>query len=685
MKETDSISLFISKNLLVLAVYWSVAHGVSYYFGNFGVLPAPIWPSAAVALFCAFVMGYSIAPGLYFGAVLANWLSIGAPLEASLGIGVLNTLAPLLMSKMILKTCEVCPPIFKIKDVFYFLLWGVLLHSLLTATGGIASLYFFGDLLIENLFETWLRWTIASATGVLILYPLLTVFQNGYWKPFHKLLNAEYFFINVITVSIVFTLFYAVRTDNFAFFGFLSLMVAPVAWIAIRFSIHHVQAFILLMVSLVTHATVIGLGPYHSLVVSNNSFITLWLTSFSFVLVGLIVSSLTREIKGQRAMFQEAKDKAVKADMAKSQFLANMSHEIRTPMHAIIGMNQLIKKTKLDKKQINFVDVLSKASDNLLQLIDDILDLSKIESGRLEVKPKVVTIRNLVESCRRTIEPKLEAKPVVLKLQVTNRVPQKVRLDGLRLKQILTNLMDNAAKFTQRGEIFIKVDCELDSHLLRFKVRDTGTGISKEDQKYIFDRFQQVDGSSTRKYMGTGLGLAIVKQLVELLRGEVKLKSELGKGTEFNFTLPYEPVTPLSLTKVKAVKKSSILANPSSDILLADDSEENILIVQSLLASKGINIQAVQNGEEAIDAFKQDRYQLILMDINMPIIDGFQATQRIREYEDEKNLPHTPIIALTAHAMVEEKDKAIKMGCDYVLVKPFNHEEFVDVVSQFIA
>ncbi|MCB0355736.1 MAG: response regulator [Bdellovibrionales bacterium] len=681
----SKLLLILLRNLIIVALYWLSAHGVWVYFNKFDMLPAPIWPSAAIALFSALEMGPQIIPGLFLGAVFANWLSIGVSLEAALGIGVMNALSPIIMAKLIVNTCERCPPIFKVKDVLVFLSWGVFLNSLLAATGAILSLYFFSDLFQDKIVDVWIRWVISQASGILIFYPLLTLLQNGFWKEFCKKLNIEYLIISITSFFFVLALLYGLKDSKYFSLGFLNLIIAPVAWLAIRYSIHHVHVFSFIIITFTANAQVIGIGPYHSPGVSNYSLVGLWLDSFSLVLIGLIVSSLTLEIKSQKEMFEQAKDKAVKADMAKSQFLANMSHEIRTPLHAIIGMSQILKKSKLDEQQNGFLKVLSKSSENLLQLIDDVLDLSKIESGHIELKPKVVRVKSLMESCQRTVEAKLQSKPVFLKIKIGSKVPEKVRVDGLRLRQILTNLMDNAAKYTQKGEILVVVDANNETHKLEFRVKDTGLGIPEKQQGFIFDRFHQVDSSKIPKHSGAGLGLAIVKQLIQLLNGEISLKSQVGIGTEFKVVVPYEAVNAFNVADSRKLSDGPLFEHKKPLILLADDSEDNALIVQHFLNKKGIEIKAVNNGEEALQAFKNGNFQLVLMDINMPILDGFEATAKIRQFENERHLPHTPIIALTAHALVEEKNKAIKKGCDYVLVKPFNNDELVDVIKKFIA
>ncbi|MCX6076958.1 MAG: ATP-binding protein [Campylobacterales bacterium] len=374
------------------------------------------------------------------------------------------------------------------------------------------------------------------------------------------------------------------------------------------------------------------------------------------------------------------KQKAEETTKFKSSFLANMSHEIRTPMNAIIGMTHLAKESFLDEKQRGYINKIESASNNLLNIINDILDFSKIEAGKLKIENIDFDINTMVGNVRTLVEQKAHEKS----LQFSVKYDSKNSIfygDSFRIEQILINILSNAIKFTSFGEVELIIN-DMSNDIVRFCVRDTGIGISESHQESLFEPFNQADASTTRKYGGTGLGLSISKELVELMGGKIWIESEVGVGSEFIFELklPYGNKENIQFVTHESSIKEEIASLKGSKILLCEDNATNQEIITGLLQNSGIVIDIADNGKEAVDKFKSDKYDLILMDLQMPIIDGYEATKLIREYN--KNIP---IIALTANAMREDVEKTTMHGMNEHLNKPIDVEKFYKTLLKYIS
>jgi signal transduction histidine kinase/CheY-like chemotaxis protein len=400
--------------------------------------------------------------------------------------------------------------------------------------------------------------------------------------------------------------------------------------------------------------------------------------------IGMLVdkfNQLQHKLEKDNQKITELKIKAEDTAKLKSAFLANMSHEIRTPINGIVGMSYLALQTNLTPKQRRYIEKIENSSKALLHIINDILDLSKIESGKLVIDKIDFDLRKMVNSSIDLIRFKAKEKGLKIKIKYSRNIPKKLHGDSLRVAQVLTNLLSNAVKFTEKGEISLFIT-QIDNNQFRFEVKDTGIGLTKEAQEKLFMAFTQADGSTTRNYGGTGLGLAISKQLIELMGGKIWVESEYGVGSSFIFELELTPAKNSDKSKIlkyNKTSKKSIQDITNSRILLVDDNIINQEIIVGLLEHSNIQIDIASNGQEALDMFEVDKYALILMDIQMPIMDGYKATELIRKKDT-----HIPIIALTANAMKEDIKKTAQYGMNSHINKPIDVEKLYQTLFQYI-
>lgn len=404
-------------------------------------------------------------------------------------------------------------------------------------------------------------------------------------------------------------------------------------------------------------------------------------------IIGLIgVSWDVTDQKNYEQALTTAKELAEQNEHIKDKFLTNMSHEIRTPLNGVMGMAELIEKTSLTKIQREYLVMLKDSGEHLVSIINDVFEYSSIEKGEISPTLKKFKIDEIVQDVIKQHEEKINNKKLSVKTELDPNIPVTLIGDPHLIKRIVSNFFSNAIKFTKEGGITLRIsnkkEIKKGKILLQFEVEDTGIGIQKQQLNKLFESFIQLDLSASKVYQGTGLGLAIAKKLVEMMGGDIGVESEWTQGSTFWFSLPIE--VPEDKERLSYDKNMVLNVLKDFRILLAEDNLINQKITKLTLQKEGCSVDVANNGEECFEKYQRNFYDLILMDIQMPIMDGLEATRKIRSYEKENKNRRTYIVALTANALKEDRDKAMECGMDGFIAKPFKPDELFQVLHQFI-
>lgn len=537
--------------------------------------------------------------------------------------------------------------------------------------------------------QNFLHMTVAI---VIFLYPLFTLIllitssprYVNYYQPLTALANG------LAGLMFIYVGHFELNNDILTICGIIAVILFSFFILHLRFKI----ALLTTLVYVIAYQVSLLLPSVHENSDVALLSVILWLLETVCIVGGYSLERNSRKMFCQNKEIIHQQQVAEAATLAKSEFLANMSHEIRTPLNAINGMAYLALQTDLSTQQQDYLGKIQSSAQTLLALINDILDFSKVEAGKLDIEVLDFNLDEILTKLANLLNMNAHQKGIELLFQYTADVPQRLRGDPFRLGQILINLTNNAIKFTDEGEIIVKIELLLKDKqevTLQFSVSDTGIGITKEHQNKLFQAFSQVDASTTRKYGGTGLGLAICERLVKLMGGSIWLESEPGIGSTFFFTavLGYSPSIESNLTMLTRQNNKNIedlISDRSADIkgakiLLVEDNEINQQVAQEILHQKGLQVDIAANGLQALEMLEEAEYDVVLMDVQMPVMDGYEATRKIRSSLRWANLP---VIAMTAHAMSLDREKSLQAGMNDQVNKPINPDELLAALAKCI-
>ena len=660
-------------------------------------LASLVWPPSGIAVAALLLRGYRLWPGVWLGGFLTNYIASGHPMLAAV-IGTGNTLEALLALLLLRRALAGQPILDGLRSTLKFLICAALIAPLPSATLGTLGMWAHGILESWQVPRVFGMWFLGDIMGVLTLTPAIYLIGKRLSHPLSdealsfKAGNIEQVLL-ICATALVSVAVYALPSDAATHLNYLPFMLT--LWGALRLPL--IQAIILsLLVSVIAiSGTVAALAALDRVeVIEDLTLLYLFLATQTATV--LLVGAVVRDREKIAEELLTAQQKAVAASEQKSQFLTNISHEIRTPLNGIIGVTGIMLPESTSDRQREQLRIVQNSADSLLTLLNDLLDHSRIEAGKLSIESHTFSLPQMLRDVIGLFESQAEAKGLQLRAKFSGDLPRYVVSDDTRIRQILVNIIGNALKFTEQGGITISVSQQdtptregTKSDNVIFSIEDSGIGIPEKSQSKIFDAFTQAEHSTARLYGGSGLGLTISRQLAEQLGGNLELQSSPGIGTRVDIVLPLRQASLNQEFSYRRTVEHRELETGTNEtlvvgrhILVAEDNPVNAQVTEQMLRNLGHDVTVAVNGEMVM-ALWQQGFDLILMDCLMPVMDGYNATRNIRKLEREGGR-RIPIVALTANAMNNEKDKCLAAGMDDYLAKPIRLHQLDGVLRRHL-
>ncbi len=664
-----------------VALLYFLLAWLGFEFANAAGTITVIWPASGVAFVALVLYGKYTWLGVLIGSFASGFLDRDSTLLSFI-IACGNTLEPV-VSVWLLKQTRFNPSLNKLSDYLSLLFIAAIIGPTFSAGFGVGGLYAYDLISLSDFFYTWLRWWMADCIGVVMVAPTLLVWiysdRMSETPASRKVEGAAVVAFSFLAGQIIFLEWFHEFLDQYAY----AFWVLPgIAWAGLRFGRVFTSLILLLMSIQSLWGSFSGIG-YFSNDIARTGLINLWLFNAILYFTGMTIALTFYERKQFEDTLEKAKSDAERANKVKSEFIATMSHELRTPMNGVLGIAQILERSGLNKMQKDYVDMILRTGNALSSIINDVLDLSKLEAQQLKLEARTF---NLEQLCRNVLDmfiSESESKKLEIKLNYQPEIPHFFIGDPLRIQQVLINLVGNAVKFTPRGS----VDLTVASRPLSFRhtelnlsVKDTGIGIAAKKIDHLFEPFIQADQTTTRKFGGTGLGLAVSKKLIHLMNGSIHVESQEGNGSHFwvALTLPVADAEDMPPDR-HLISPVEIWSN--AKVLLVEDDKVSQVVALNLLRQIGLNVDLAENGRQALNAWHRDQYDLIFMDCRMPEMNGYDAAQSIRELEVEASIP---IIALTANSSPEDIQRCLDSGMNDVLTKPFKKERLLDILTRWL-